>query len=71
MAGAVIKGSMCSNIFVQELLPAFEMFLGHYLVTWNGSDHKDLIFKLLGFIKPASFDGMVTWMYMAMMRCLD
>ncbi|GAB5588158.1 hypothetical protein Unana1_03058 [Umbelopsis nana] len=43
--------------FTRELLPAFEMFLGHYLVTWNGSDHKDLIFKLLGFIKPASFDA--------------
>ncbi|KAI8577817.1 hypothetical protein K450DRAFT_250142 [Umbelopsis ramanniana AG] len=42
--------------FTRELLPAFEKFLAHYLCIWNGHDHKELIFKLIAFIKPASFD---------------
>jgi deoxyxylulose-5-phosphate synthase len=46
-----------THLVSQELLPAFEKFLAHYLGIWNGHDHKELIFKLIAFIKPASYDG--------------
>ncbi|CAM0139970.1 hypothetical protein VKS41_007623 [Umbelopsis sp. WA50703] len=44
--------------FTRELLPAFERFLQHYLSSWNGLDHQDLILKLIGFIKPTDYQDL-------------
>lgn len=33
--------------FLQESMPVWEDFLTRYLLIWNGSDHKELVFRLI------------------------
>ncbi|ORY92370.1 Mis6-domain-containing protein [Syncephalastrum racemosum] len=41
-------------------LPYVEDFLEHYLKTWNGVDHTDLILELLTYTKPTSYERLYT-----------
>ncbi|CAG8494308.1 8443_t:CDS:10 [Ambispora gerdemannii] len=44
--------------FIKELLPIFEDFLKKFIITWNGEQNQELIFKLLTYIKPQAFNDL-------------
>ncbi|CAG8659270.1 7903_t:CDS:10, partial [Ambispora leptoticha] len=44
--------------FIKELLPIFEDFLKKFIITWDGEQNRDLIFRLLTYIKPQAFNDL-------------
>lgn len=55
-SGTVIMQLVLLTQFIQELIPEVDAIIVRFLRVWDGVGHRDLIFKLLPFCRPRSYE---------------
>jgi hypothetical protein len=54
--GSVIAQLILLTQFIQELIPEVDAIIVRFLRVWDGVRHRDLIFQLLPYCRPRSFE---------------
>jgi centromere protein I len=55
-SGTVITQLVLLTQFIQELIPEVDAIIVRFLRVWDGVSHRDLIFQLLPFCRPRSYE---------------
>jgi hypothetical protein len=67
-SGTVITQLVLLTQFIQELIPEVDAILVRFLRVWDGVSHRDLIFQLLPFCRPRSYEQFYTDYILPLLR---